>query len=152
MEDKRSSWYLMLQMCNVETYHTRWAVTGSRSCREWRLFSWCVQLLFTTCQYVCTGRYQWLCHETFCVDFTVCTTVYSQRGQCSCLIRTVGFLRNVKGVFAFDCFKLRKSVLVHGQVTIIFVVSLCLFVCAEFFSAIFDPISIKLGHMLYVWV
>jgi len=46
--------------------------------------------------------------------------------------------------------------LVHGQVTIIFVVSaglsLCLFVCAEFFSAVFDPISIKLGHMLYVWV
>jgi len=22
----------------------------------------------------------------------------------------------------------------------------CLFVCAEFFSAVFDPISIKLGH------
>ena len=42
--------------------------------------------------------------------------------------------------------------LVHGQVTIIFVVSVCLFVCAEFFSATFDPISIKLGHMLYVWV
>jgi len=46
--------------------------------------------------------------------------------------------------------------LVHGQVTIIFVVSVglsvCLFVCAEFFSAVFDPISIKLGHMLYVWV
>jgi len=39
--------------------------------------------------------------------------------------------------------------LVHGQVTIIFVVSVCLFVCAEFFSAVFDPISIKLGHMLY---
>ena len=42
------------------------------------------------------------------------------------------------------------------QVTIIFVVSVglsvCLFVCAEFFSAVFDPISIKLGHMLYVWV
>jgi len=35
---------------------------------------------------------------------------------------------------------------------IIFVVSVCLFVCAEFFSAVFDPISIKLGHMLYVWV
>jgi len=37
--------------------------------------------------------------------------------------------------------------LVHGQVTIIFVVSVCLFVClfvcAEFFSAVFDPISIK---------
>jgi len=47
-------------------------------------------------------------------------------------------------------------VLVHGQVTIIFVVSVglsvCLFVCAEFFSAVFDLISIKLGHMLYVWV
>jgi len=28
----------------------------------------------------------------------------------------------------------------------------CLFVCAEFFSAVFDPISIKLGHTLYVWV
>ena len=50
--------------------------------------------------------------------------------------------------------------LVHGQVTIIFVVSVglsvclfvCLFVCADFFSAVFDPISIKLGHMLYVLV
>jgi len=38
--------------------------------------------------------------------------------------------------------------LVHGQVTIIFVVSVCLFVCAEFFSAVFDPISIKLGHVI----
>jgi len=28
----------------------------------------------------------------------------------------------------------------------------CLFVCAELFSAVFDPILIKLGHMLYVWV
>jgi len=28
----------------------------------------------------------------------------------------------------------------------------CLFGCAEFFSAVFDPISIKLGHMLYVLV
>jgi len=27
----------------------------------------------------------------------------------------------------------------------------CLFVCAEFFSAVFDPISIKLAHMFYVW-
>jgi len=53
-----------------------------------------------------------------------------------------------------------RSLLVHGQVTIIFVVSVglsvclfvCLFVCAEFFSAVFDPISIKLEHMLYVWV
>ena len=34
----------------------------------------------------------------------------------------------------------------HGQVTIIFVVSVCLFVCAEFLSAVFDPISIQLGH------
>jgi len=30
--------------------------------------------------------------------------------------------------------------------------SVCLSACAEFFSAIFDLISIKLGHMLYVWV
>jgi len=45
--------------------------------------------------------------------------------------------------------------LVHGQVTIIFVVSVGLSVCLivqNFFSAVFDPISIKLGHMLYVWV
>jgi len=46
--------------------------------------------------------------------------------------------------------------LVHSQVTIIFVVSVglsvCLFACAEFFSAVFDPISIERGHMLYVWV
>jgi len=46
--------------------------------------------------------------------------------------------------------------LVHGQVTIIFVVFVCLFVClfvcAEFFSAVFDPISMKLGHMLHVRV
>jgi len=42
--------------------------------------------------------------------------------------------------------------LVHSQVTIIFVVSVCLFVCAEFFSAIFDPTWIKLGHMLRVRV
>jgi len=45
-----------------------------------------------------------------------------------------------------------SAVLVHGQVTIIFVVSVCLsvclFVCAEFFSAVFDPISIKVGHSL----
>ena len=47
-------------------------------------------------------------------------------------------------------------ILVHGQVTINFIVSVCLSVClsvyAEFFSAVFDPISIKLGHVLYVWV
>jgi len=30
--------------------------------------------------------------------------------------------------------------------------SVCQFVCAEFFSAVFDPICIKLGHMLHVWV
>jgi len=52
--------------------------------------------------------------------------------------------------------RLVASVLVHGQVTIIFVVSVCLSVClsvfVQFFSAVFDPISIKLGHMVYVWV
>jgi len=41
--------------------------------------------------------------------------------------------------------------LVHGQVTIIFR-SVCLSVCAEFFSAVVDPIWIKLGHMLHVRV
>ena len=30
--------------------------------------------------------------------------------------------------------------------------SVCLFFCAEFFSAVFDPIWIKLGHMLHVRV
>jgi len=30
--------------------------------------------------------------------------------------------------------------------------SVCLSVCAEFFSAVFDPIWIKLGHMLHVRV
>ena len=50
------------------------------------------------------------------------------------------------------------SILVHGQVTIIFAVSVglsvCLFVClfVQFLSAVFDPISIKLGHMLCIWV
>jgi len=46
------------------------------------------------------------------------------------------------------------SVLVHGQVTIIFVVSvgLSVYLFVQFFSAVFDPISIRLGHMLYVWV
>jgi len=46
--------------------------------------------------------------------------------------------------------------LVQGQVIIIFVVSVglsvYLFVCAEFFSDIFDPISIKVRHMLHDWV
>ena len=43
-----------------------------------------------------------------------------------------------------------RLMLVHSQVTIIFVVSVCLFV--QSFSQPSDPISIKLGHMLYVWV
>jgi len=55
---------------------------------------------------------------------------------------------------AADAVQVFPVVLVHGQVTIIFVVSVCLSVClfVQFFSAIFDPISIKLGRMLYVWV
>jgi len=50
------------------------------------------------------------------------------------------------------------NLLVHGQVTIIFVVSVglsvCLSVCffVQSFSQPSDPISIKLGHTLYVWV
>ena len=58
--------------------------------------------------------------------------------------------------FVTSVFLLWIVLMVHGQVTIIFIVSVCLsvclFVCAEFFSAVFDPISIKLGYMLYVWV
>jgi len=48
--------------------------------------------------------------------------------------------------------------LVHDQVTIIFVVSVGLSVCfvclfmQSFFSAVFDPISMKLRHTLHVWV
>jgi len=53
-----------------------------------------------------------------------------------------------------------STFLVHGQVIIIFVVSVslfvclsvCLFICAEFFSAVFGQIWIKLGHMLHVRV
>jgi len=40
--------------------------------------------------------------------------------------------------------------LVHGH----YFCSVCWFVClfVQFFSAVFDPISMKLGHMLDVWV
>ena len=59
-------------------------------------------------------------------------------------------------VLIFGYIAKRTNTKIHGQVTIIFVVSVCLFVClfvyVEFFSAVFDPISIKLGHILYVWV
>jgi len=72
----------------------------------------------------------------------------------------LAFFSSVLGLFLCFCHFVPVLfafvVLVHGQVTIIFVVSVCLsvclFVCAEFFSAVFNPISIKLGHMLYVWV
>jgi len=64
----------------------------------------------------------------------------------------IGFYNSLYYTVVNACINL----LVHGQVTIIFVVSVCLsvclFVCAEFFSAVFDPISIKLGNVLYVWV
>jgi len=45
-----------------------------------------------------------------------------------------------------------RQVIGSRTVTIIFVVSVCLSVCAEFFSAVFDPILIKLGHMIHVRV
>ena len=58
------------------------------------------------------------------------------------------------GPIVLQNFRFPDLSLVHGQVTIIFVVSVCLSVClfVQFFSAVFDPILIKLGHMLYVWV
>jgi len=40
----------------------------------------------------------------------------------------------------------------HYFRSVLVCLSVCLFVCAEFFSAVFDPISIKLGPLLYVWV
>jgi len=47
----------------------------------------------------------------------------------------------------------KMLVLVHGQVTIIFVVSVCLSVClCRVFLSRLSSGSIKLGHMLYVWV
>jgi len=63
--------------------------------------------------------------------------------QLSC----VGFLmtkRNLTEHLSLDFFDSRPSD--H------YFRSVCLFVCAEFFSAVFGPISIKLGHMLYVWI
>ena len=87
----------------------------------------------------------------------LCSVVYNSYAQCkpnSCLLVRFSFFLGLYCVLQFIC--VRFSFLVHGQVTIIFVVSVglsvCLFVCAEFFSAVFDPILIKLGHMLYVWV
>ena len=71
----------------------------------------------------------------------------------NCLVMAALWNRAGHYIFAVVSF---FYLLVHGQMTIIFVVSVglsvCLYVCAEFFSAVFDPISIKLGHMLYVWV
>jgi len=95
------------------------------------------------------GRGCTLPHDVVLIVWRVlcanCATVYLEKHRCR--KRFMFFLFTV-------CF------LVHGQVTIIFVVSVCLsvclfvclFDCAEFFSAVFDPISIKLGHTLYVWV
>jgi len=70
-----------------------------------------------------------------------------------CCVNRLTLLLVVYYYFDVIC---QRSFLVHGQVTIIFVVSVCLsvclfvclFVCAEFFSAVFDPISIKLGHVI----
>ena len=54
---------------------------------------------------------------------------------------------------------MKKSLHTNVQVTLFgsrpsdhYFRTVCLFVCAEFFSAVFDPLSIKLGHMLYVCV
>ena len=57
-------------------------------------------------------------------------------------------------VFIWSPYGIEQTIiLVHGQVTIIFVVCVCLSVCLyRVFLAVFDPISIKLGHVLYVWV
>jgi len=90
-----------------------------------------------------------------------CRSNRAGRKRCRCYVTS----SQVRGQHSFhvSVYKQRSltpdnvgSFLVHGQVTFIFVVSVglsvCLFVCAQFFSAVFDPISIKLGHTLYVWV
>jgi len=56
------------------------------------------------------------------------------------------------GHFADKIFGSRPSDHYFSSVCWFVCLFVCLFVCAEFFSAVFDPISIKLGHMLYVWV
>jgi len=81
--------------------------------------------------------------------FNACTSAWELSVGVYLFIITVVSLLVFQVVFAYSLF---CPVLVHGQLTIIFVVSVCLVVCAEFLSAVFDPISIKLGHMLYVWV
>ena len=54
----------------------------------------------------------------------------------------------IAGIIHFYIFGLRPSD--HYFRSVCWFV--CLFVCAEFFSAVFDPISVNLGHMLCVWV
>ena len=68
------------------------------------------------------------------------------------LVATIVFGRNPRchldAIVQFTSTKI-SPFLVHGQMTIIFVVSVGLFACAEFVSAVFDPTLIKLGHVLY---
>ena len=51
-------------------------------------------------------------------------------------------------------FYIHGTFFVHGHrsVCLFVCLSVCLFDCADFFSAVFDPISIKLGHILYILV
>ena len=69
---------------------------------------------------------------------------------------SIGCKRATVQLITRVCYNCITTFLIHGQVTIIFVVSVCLFVClfvcVEIFSAVFDPIWIKLGHMLLVRV
>jgi len=54
--------------------------------------------------------------------------------------------------YSLDFIGSRPSDHYFRSVCLFVCLSVCLFVCAEFFSAIFDPISIKLERMLHVWV
>jgi len=95
--------------------------------------------------------------EQMVADGTVVVAMNKHREICmletsGCVLLTLEQVR-YSAVFVVLCpveFSDILCFLVHDQVTIIFVVSVCLYVCAEFFSAVFDPISIKLGHVLYV--
>jgi len=111
------------------------------------LFSYCTSLAFV--------HRPIFCFSSVCF----CWLRYVTRLYINCHIFILNYLVLLWKVVSFAvCFCAyfpalhNYCLLVHGQVTIIFVVSVGLFVCAEFFSAVFDPISIKLGHMLYVWV
>ena len=64
------------------------------------------------------------------------------------------YLLSPHGIRTFTVFVCFCRFLVHGQVTIIFAVSVCLFVCLcrVFLSRLWSDFDQTIGRMLYVWV